>query len=130
MKTARDIEVEMRAAVADGDYNKAGEIGLSAGFSLDFIQVAIAQIEIELGRPKKILSAIQSAEESKVADKPAVAESFEAMRQRRHADIAARQNKEAEEIQKAKEWAAKAKLEREAVEAAQAKAERERNQTS
>jgi hypothetical protein len=123
MKTAQDIESDMRAAVADGDYRKAGEIGTAAGFSLEFVQVVIAKIEIELGR-KKIYPELQPAEESKASDKPAVAESFDQMRQRRHADIAARQRKLEQERAEG-EAAAKRIREREDEELAQARARQE-----
>jgi hypothetical protein len=57
----RDVEAEMKAAVAACDYKKAGEIGVSVGYSLDFINVVIATIEVELGRvenAKKIWPAL------------------------------------------------------------------------
>jgi flagellar biosynthesis GTPase FlhF len=127
-EAVRDIEAEMKSAVADGDYEKAGRIGIAAGFSLEFIPTIIANILIELGRPeqaKKFLPAIEASAEAKPT-----AETFDQMRRRREAQIAERQRREAEELERAKEWAAKAKLEREATEEAQAKAEREINQAS
>jgi hypothetical protein len=129
-ETARNVEAEMKAAVAEGDYRKAGEIGTAAGFSLEFIDVVIANIEIELGRPeraKKFLERIQlNVEQTESAQSPSFAE----MRKRREAKILARQKREQEELEKAKAWAAKAKQDREAAEQAQGKAEREWNQAS
>jgi hypothetical protein len=124
-ETARNVEAEMKAAVAEGDYQKAGRIGVAAGFSPEFIPVVIANIEIELGRPER-------AEKIFPALQPSVAQPspFAEERKRRDAEIVARQKREQEELAKAKAWAAKAKQDREAAEEAQAKAERERNQAS
>jgi hypothetical protein len=127
IKSAQDIESAMRSAVAEGNYQKAGEIGIAAGFSLDFIPGVIEQLQIEI-REKKIYPEAQPGAEERSEIQPS--SSFAELRKRREAEAAARIAKEAEELAKARAWAAKAKLEREAAEAAQAKAERERNQAN
>jgi phage/plasmid-associated DNA primase len=127
-EAVRDIETEMRSAVADGDYARAAEIGLSVGYSLDFTKVLIATIEVELGR-KKIFPGAQPAAENEESAKPE--EGFAAMRRRRHADLAAFQLREAEEEQaRARAWADEAKRADDAAREAQARADRERQKAA
>jgi len=132
---ARDIEAQMKAAVAEGNYARAGEIGTAAGFSLEFIDVVIANIEIELGRSenaKKIWPGLQLTAEPKVDVKPEAApsESFAEMRKRREAEIAARQKREAENDALFKDWIANAKRADDEAREAQAQAEREHNRAA
>jgi hypothetical protein len=125
-EAARDLETEMRSAVAAGDYAKAGEIGKAAGFSADLIPVVIVNIEIELGRAenaKKIWPGLQPAAEEKVDVKPEAAKGF----RRRDAEIAAHLREEAQNDAVFQEWIAEAKRKYDAAREAQAKAEREHN---
>jgi hypothetical protein len=126
MKTARDIEVEMRAAVAEDDYNKAGEIGLAAGFSLDLIKATIATIEAELGRvenAKKIYSEIQPAAEAEPKAELKVEDGIAEIRRRVNQQLA----KEAAE---AKAWAERAAKADATAREAQASADRERHRAA
>ena len=120
--TAKDIETEMKAAVAEGDYQKAGEIGKAAGFSLDFIPVVIANLEIELGRvPKKIYSKPQPVAEGKPADKSE--DVITSIRRRINTALA-------KEAAGAKAWAERAAKADETAREAQARADRERHRAA
>jgi len=58
--TASDLEAAMKAAVADGDYEKAGQLGIAAGFSLEFVPVILANLAIEVGRTEDAISFLPS----------------------------------------------------------------------
>ena len=61
-RTALGVEAEMKSAVAEGDYARAGEIGSAAGLSPDLIPVVIGNLLIELRQQEKALSFLSGSQ--------------------------------------------------------------------